>query len=270
MIAYISFAADTVREQELLSSDAIATYAYAYARSVIGQVPGLAYDRMLVGHEYRFLPRCADLAYSVMPPRPRYRSERERIFPQMQETAPWRIIIRPLQGRLSVRRLSTFCRQLAELDDHVEQVFSVAPYDSDAHPLWCTIGTDQHRRAGTSVRHSNLGVPDEVRGIANFSGKVDALRCGATGSQHVQTLYYDDKVLCAFRNTWDFESRGTVPPPMPLFTDPQEYRADLPPLFRLPLFAMSDDAAPELGNLERMAQHALERMQAEVPDGNGA
>lgn len=260
MIAYISFAADTAREQELLSSVPITEFAFHHAHDMVKRVKGLSYGKILAGHDYPFLSASTDLEYTLLPPRQRYRAERERIYKVMDDTNLWRIIIRPLQGRISLARLEAFCAQLAQLEEEqatkemleIEHVISVAPYLSLSHPLWNYISTDHQCHDGSSIRLTNLGSGMEKRNNVTFVDSCSEMgKHPALGSQDLQDIYYYDNALCAFRYNWDFESQENTMQPHPIYVNKEDYLDSLPTFYQIPTFEMSHSTAISTHNIEK-------------------
>jgi hypothetical protein len=265
MIAYISFAADTAREQELLSSAPITEFAFQYAYDMVEEAEGLSYGKILAGHDYPFLSTSTNLEYALLPPRPRYRAERERIYKVMDDTQLWRIIIRPLQGRISLARLEAFCAQLACLEGdqatremlEIEQAISVAPYLTLSNPLWNCISTDHHHFDGSSVRLTNLGSGAEKHNDVTFGDSGSEMgELTAVSSQGLQDIYYYDNALCAFRYTWDFESQENPLPPHPIYVNKEDYLDSLPTFYQIATFEMSHSTAISTHNIEKTVLHA--------------
>ncbi len=262
MVAFVSFASDTAREQELLSSAAIGAFACDHAGDIIRRTEGLRYGKVLAGHRYPFLIGREDAAYALLPPGDRSRGERDRILEAGEEARSWRVVLRPLQGRVSWARLRSFCRELASLEraetsgdmSHCGRAVSVVPYCAASHPLWGSIATRHANHDGNAVRMTNREGGHERRGRDIFEGWPDEL--GATrltGSQHVRELYYDDQALWAFRDAGDAASGDDAAPPRPVFVAEEAYWDFAHPFFQLPIFEMSPVAALDIRNVEKVA-----------------
>ncbi|NMC49929.1 MAG: hypothetical protein GYA47_10995 [Desulfovibrio sp.] len=262
MVAFVSFASDTAREQELLSSVAIGAFACDHARDIIRRTDGLRYGKVLAGHRYPFLIGRDDAAYALLPPGDRSRGERDRILEAGEGTRSWRIVLRPLQGRVSWARLRSFCQELAGLAageasgsaPRYGRVVSVVPYCAGSHPLWGSVATHHANHDRTSVRMTNRGGGHEKRGRDIFEAGPDDLGTARpTGSQHVRELYYDDQALWAFRDAGDAEPWDDAAPPHPVFVGEEAYWDFAHPFFQLPIFEMSPDCALDIRNVEKVA-----------------
>ncbi len=262
MVAFVSFASDTAREQELLSSVAIGSFACDHAGDIIRRTEGLRYGKVLAGHRYPFLIGRDDAAYALLPPGDRYRGERDCIMGVCEEAWSWRVVLRPLQGRVSWARLRFFCRELTRLEraeasggtPHCGRVVSVVPYYAGSHPLWGSVATHHANHDGTSVRMTNREGGHEKRGRDIFEAGPDELgTTRLTGSQHVRELYYDDQALWAFRDAGDVEPGEDAAPPHPVFVGEEAYWDFAHPFFQLPIFEMSPDCALDIRNVEKVA-----------------
>lgn len=259
MLAYISFAADTAREQELLMSAKIGRFAYTYVKTLIDSVPELSLQAVLAGGLYPFLNEPDPLPVKLLPRKERYRAERECLYATEGGTADWKVIIRPLQGRVSLQRLLEFTRQLSEIEndssrDALHHAVSVVPFVLGAHPLWQCRAASRTCGDGASVRISKFSPIGEKINKAIYAAWPESDSPPAAGSQDMQPLYHDDNALCALRHTWDFESDGKAAPAHPIATNCKSYLEALPVFFRLPFFEMDPTAALSLSGMEKLAE----------------
>lgn len=259
MLAYILFAADNAREQELLASPEIGRFVYEHCKALIAGVEGLACGGIIARHQYPFLADADPAEFFVANFGQRCWAGRERLRPLSGPQPQWRIMLRPLQGRLSLARVRQFCARLRqpEQGQHNGQrhsavhAVSLAPFNALSHPAWNTIATEDHRRDGRVIRIPSPGV-FELRKDSLFADCEDPALCGRlSGSQQLQDLYFDDGALWAFHSGWE-PGEADAPPPRPVPTARDAYLEGLPVFFRLPLFEMSPAFSLDCASLARL------------------
>lgn len=255
LTAFVSFAADTAREQELLLCEPIGRFALGHALELIRDLPMLQLGGVLAAHDYPFLDSRDRTGLRRLPVGDRDRAEREALPPAEGEGG-WRVILRPLKGRISRRRLLGFCRELERLDPASGRAaWSAAPFTTLSHPLWQCRAIEASRLCGSAIRIDTAsGVKEAVDGrIYREAPGLD--RAKPAGSQDVAGLFHRDGAL------WGVPAVTSPVGPDPdgeaavLFTSKEDYLADLPPFFRLPVFDMGENVAPDTRTIAGLARN---------------
>lgn len=251
LTAFVSFAADTAREQELLLCEPIGRFALGHALELIRDLPMLESGGVLAAHDYPFLGGLPDgLDLRRLPVGDRDEAERETLPPTEGEGG-WRVILRPLKGRISRGRLLGFCRELERLDPASGRAaWSAAPFSTLSHPLWQCRAIEASRLCGSAIRIDIAsGVKEAVDGrIYREAPGLD--RAKPAGSQDVAGLFHRDGALWAVPAGPAPAGEATV-----LFTSREDYLADLPPFFRLPVFDMGENVAPDTKTIAGLARN---------------
>lgn len=248
----ISFTPTTARERALLRSDDIGGFALAYARSLFrdGSLPNA--ETVLADRAYPFLTEANAPGLRLLSASGPAAEQAVLCAPPARP-GTWHVILRPLRGRVSLRRLHLFCKELAGLDPTAHRtVLSVIPFSPLTHPLWQCRAVPRAWTSGTAIRIDHT-IGDRERVDADIYGPIPELdRDRPEGSQHLTDLFHDDGALCAVSGG----SAEAANEEAVLFTSGRDYLDELPPFFRLPIFDMDADSPMNIESAAGLAREA--------------
>lgn len=256
MRAYLSFATDTARERQLLQSAAIGAYVYAYAKGIIDSSPMLRLEAVLAGGAFPLRKTLPPALVRPIPRKERASAERESICAASGDAAGWNVVVRPLHGRVSLRRLLEFCTSLEALEAEPSQAaptqaVSVVPFMLGAHPLWQCRAASHVHKDGASIKVSHFSATREMAGKGMYTASPEPHAACPAGSQDVQSLYHDDGALYAFRRGAQAAANAPV---QAVAASSTGYLEALPVFFRLPFYEMDPNLSINVCGMEKLTK----------------